>query len=236
MKKKVLLIAAIAAGFFTTNELNAQENESNAGDFKPTGGEKNIEVNFAPLGSNPISINNLRFRYFMSSDMAVRVGFSVSSSSEKTPEEVIDPSDPTETIELEDKSSTFGISINPGIEKHFEGTDRLSPYVGAVLNFSMLNTKEIDQDVDGTGDTYESETTGGSTTFGLNLVLGADWYFSKHFYMGTEVGFGFSSTNIKDDEITNPAGPDTDTQTNINGSSFNLGPNFNSSIRLGFLF
>lgn len=35
MKKKVLLVAAIAAGIFTTNELNAQ-------DFKPAGGEKNI--------------------------------------------------------------------------------------------------------------------------------------------------------------------------------------------------
>lgn len=229
MKKKVLLVAAIAAGIFTTNELNAQ-------DFKPSGGEKNIEVNFAPLGGNPISINNLRFRYFSSSDMAIRVGFSVSSSSETTPSEVADGST---TVELEDKSSSFGLTINPGIEKHFEGTDRLSPYVGAVLNFTTISTTDVDQELDpstATGDTYESETTGGSTTFGLNLVLGADWYFSKHIYMGTEVGFGFASTSMKDDEVTNPGGPGTDTQTTINGSEFNLGPNFNSSIRLGFLF
>ena len=232
MKKKVLLIAAIAAGVFTTTSVNAQDDS-----FKPVGGEKNVEVNFTPLGGSPISINNLRFRYFMSSDMAFRVGFSVSSSSSTTPEEVMDG---TEEVELEDKSSSFGVSINPGIEKHFAGTDRLSPYVGAVLNFSMLNTKDVNQELDGTtaeaGDTYESETTGGSTTFGLNLVLGADWYFSKSIYMGTEVGFGFSSTSMKDDEVTNPGGPDTDTQTTINGSSFDLGPNFNSAIRLGFLF
>ncbi|MAC95751.1 MAG: hypothetical protein CMC96_09630 [Flavobacteriales bacterium] len=229
MKKKVLLVAAIAAGIFTSNELNAQ-------DFKPAGGEKNIEVNFTPLSGSPIGMNNLRFRYFASSDIAYRLGFSVSSSSETTPSEVPDG---TTTVELEDKSSSFGISINPGIEKHFEGTDRLSPYVGAVLNFSMLNTKDIDQQLDPsttTGDTYESETTGGSTTFGLNLVLGADWYFSKHIYMGTEVGFGFQSISEKDTETTNSTGPGTDTATQLNGSTFNLGPNVNGAIRLGFLF
>src|SRR5699024_6114607 len=125
---------------------------------------------------------------FISSDMAFRLGFSVSTSSTKTPSEEPDGST---TVELEDKNSTFGVSINPGIEKHFAGTDRLSPYVGAVLNFTMINTKDVDQKLDPsttTGDTYETETTGGSTSFGLNLVLGADWYFTKHMYMGTEVG------------------------------------------------
>lgn len=229
MKKKVLLIAAIAAGVFTTSNVNAQ-------DFKPAGGEKNVEVNFTPMGNAPISINNLRFRYFSSSDMAFRVGFSVSSSSTTTPD-VKNQGTSNET-ELEDKSSTFGLSINPGIEKHFEGTDRLSPYVGAVLNFSMLSTKDVDEELDGVTATssYESETTGGSTTFGLNLVLGTDWYISKHLYLGTEVGFGFSTTSIGDDEVTNATGPDTETVTTVNGSSFNLGPNFNSAIRLGFLF
>src|SRR5690554_4274988 len=114
MKKKVLLVAAIAAGIFTTNELNAQ-------DFKPAGGEKNIEVNFAPLGGNPISMNNLRFRYFASSDIAYRLGFSVSSSTTK---DITANQGPNNDIDLEDKTSSFGFSINPGIEKHFEGTDR----------------------------------------------------------------------------------------------------------------
>jgi outer membrane protein W len=240
MKKKVLLIAAIAAGVFTTSNVNAQ-------DFKPAGGEKNIEVNFAPMGANPITINNLRFRYFKSSDMAFRVGFSVSSSSNTTLE-----MDNTQSVngtqsevELEDKTSTFGLSINPGVEKHFEGTDRLSPYVGAVLNFAMTSTTATDQSVqatpgnDGVTDmskeVYEGETTDGTTTFGLNLVIGTDWYFSKSIYMGTEVGFGFSSTSNADTEQSSDY-PDSETVTTPNGGSFNLGPNFNSAIRLGFLF
>lgn len=228
MKKKVLLIAAIAAGVFTTSNVNAQ-------DFKPAGGEKNVEVNFTPMGNAPISINNLRFRYFSSSDMAFRVGFSVSSSSTTTPSIVQDSNG--EDQEVESKSSTFGLSINPGIEKHFEGTDRLSPYVGAVLNFSMVNSKTTSESLDQNDAVVESEVKNSNgtdgTTFGLNLVLGTDWYISKHLYMGTEVGFGFSTTSFADTENTPPTGPSV---TTPNGSSFNLGPNFNSAIRLGFLF
>lgn len=222
MKKRVLLIAAIAAGVFTTSNVNAQ-------DFKPAGGEKNIEVNFSPLGGSPISINNLRLRYFTSSDMAIRVGFSVSTSSNTD----ITLGGANNDIEIEDKSSEFGLTINPGIEKHFAGTDRLSPYVGAELNFTLTSSTDLDQELNtaGTG-TDEVETTNGSTTFGLNLLIGTDWYFSKHIYMGTEVGFGFASTSNADTETS---GGGT-TVTTPNGSSFNLGPNFNSAIRLGFLF
>lgn len=228
MKKKVLLVAAIAAGIFTTNELNAQ-------DFKPAGGEKNIEVNFAPLGGNPISMNNLRFRYFASSDIAYRLGFSVSSSTSK--DITLASINSANDTELEDKTSSFGFAINPGIEKHFEGTDRLSPYVGAVLNFSTVSTTLTDQELNGAGDAVvETETKNpnqtDATNIGLNLVLGADWYFSKHIYMGTEVGFGFLSSSIKDTEASGGGA----TVTTPNGSEFNFGPNFNSSIRLGFLF
>lgn len=231
MKKQVLLIAAFAAAVFTTNEVNAQ-------DFKPAGGEKNIEVNFAPLGSNPISINTLRFRYFKSSTMAIRVGFSLSMSSESTPD--IKQVGADNEAELTDTKSSFGFALNPGVEWHWAGTDRLSPYWGLELNFSTTSSSEIDEELDGTTadlkDSYESETTNSSATIGLNAVLGADWYFSKSIYMGTEVGFGFASTGVADQEVTNPTGPKTKTAKTPQTSTFNLGPNFNSSIRLGFLF
>lgn len=224
MKKRVLLIAAIVAGVFTTSSVNAQ-------DFKPAGGEHNIEVNFSPLGGSPISINSLRYRYFMSSDMAIRVGFSVTSNSVTG----ITLGGIAGDIELEDKTSGFGLTINPGIEKHFAGTDRLSPYMGAELNFTLTNSTQTQEVINTTGDGVggETEVKDGSTTFGLNLLIGADWYFSKHIYMGTEVGFGFASTSNADTESTPVTGPSVETP---NGSSFNLGPNFNSAIRLGFLF
>ncbi|MCB0802720.1 MAG: hypothetical protein KDB74_06450 [Flavobacteriales bacterium] len=226
MKKKVLFIAAIAAAVFTTGDLNAQ-------DFKPAGGEKNVEVNFTPLGGKPVSINNIKLRYFSSSDMAFRLGISVSSSSDKT---VNLGAGADGKGELEDVKSSFGFSLNPGIEMHWEGTDRLSPYYGAELMFSTVSNKETNQVWDAAdATTREGEKTSGSTTFGLNLLIGADWYFTKSMYMGTEVGFGFASVSEKDTENT-PAVKDAKTATAPGGSTFNLGPNFNSSIRLGFLF
>ena len=230
MKKRVFFIAALAAAVFTTTDLNAQ-------DFKPAGGEKNVEVNFTPLGGSPVSINNLRFRYFKSSDMAFRVGLNVVSNS-STSEDVVNVGTPQE-LTLEDQSSSFGFGINLGVEKHWSGTDRLSPYYGAEIQFSTVSTTDIDQQEDpaNAGSSIESETTNPNgtdgTTFGLNLILGADYYFSKSIYLGTEVGFGFSTTSFSDTEFTPPTGPSI---TTPNGSSFNLGPNFNSAIRLGFLF
>ena len=177
-------------------------------------------------------MNNLRFRYFASSDIAYRLGFSVSSSTTK---DITANQGPNSDIDLEDKTSSFGFSINPGIEKHFEGTDRLSPYVGAVLNFSTVSTTRTQESLNGS-DVVETEiknpNDNDATNIGLNLVLGADWYFSKHIYMGTEVGFGFLSSSIKDKEQTSGG----TTVTSANGSEFNLGPNFQSAIRLGFLF
>jgi len=229
MKKRVLIIAAIAAAVFTSNELNAQ-------DFKPAGGEKNIEVNFAPLGSSPISINSLRFRYFKSADMAIRAAISVSSSSETT---VALGAGTDGKGELEAVDSEFGFGISLGVEKHWAGTDRLSPYYGAELQFASVSSSSTGQAWDGTK-TVEGEVTDGSSTFGLNLVLGTDWYFTKSMYMGTEVGFGFASTSESDTETTK-GGPNAPNDAAVKttapgGSSFNLGTNFNSSIRLGFLF
>lgn len=228
MKKRVLIIAAIAAAVFTSNELNAQ-------DFKPAGGEKNLEVNFAPLGSSPISINSLRFRYFKSADMAIRAAISISSSSET---DVSLGAGTDGKGELEDVSSEFGFGLSVGVEKHWAGTDRLSPYYGAELSFSTISNTDTYQAWDGTK-TVEGEVTSGSSTFGLNLVMGADWYFTKSMYMGTEVGFGFASTAEADTETTKGGSTPNDTApkgTAPGGSTFNLGTNFNSAIRLGFLF
>lgn len=224
MKKRVLLLAAIAAAVFTSNDVNAQ-------DFKPAGGEKNIEVNFTPMGATPIAINNLRLRYFSSSDMAFRVGFAVTSTSNTT--RTATKNSQNADVELEDVSSSFGITINPGIEFHWEGTDRLSPYYGAELNFTTISNKTETQSLSATDAIQTGETTDGSTTFGLNLLLGADYYIAKSVYMGAEVGFGFSTMSEADTENKPAVGAPT---TTPGGSSFNLGPNFNSAIRLGFLF
>jgi opacity protein-like surface antigen len=158
--------------------------------------------------------------------------------------------------ELYDTDKSFSFSLRPGYEKHFEGTDRLSPYVGGELVFSTTTTTTISEDWNGTnarpeeGAVWETTTTDGSTTFGLNLVAGTDFYFADNIYLGAELGFGFAKTNEKDSETevsdldrfraANGIPDDIEVETAfdpiINGSSTSWGPNFQGTIRLGWLF
>jgi hypothetical protein len=230
MKKSVFFVAALAAFVFISSKLNAQ-------DFKPAAGDKNIEVNFTPFGNgNPIEINNIRFRYFIDPDFALRIGLHVFSNSTDDPDGVTDPALEIQNIvglnvnSYELKEFEFG--INFGFEKHWQGTDRLSPYWGleaGFLTYSYTETVEFD---DGAGGTVDGEVSSGETAIGLNAVLGVDYYFAKKFYLGTEVGFGFVSTTSADLESEFGG-----TSTTFKGpSNTEIGESVNGAIRIGFIF
>ena len=239
------------------------------------GGEKNLEVNFSPLSANPIGIDGIRFRMFNSESSAIRVGFSVSGGkvtevmSQAVPSEI----DAKVTIpELYSTDKSFGFSLRPGYEKHFAGTDRLSPYVGAELIFAMTSKTYTEEYHTGNsaaniGDpanhsTWTAERKDGTTTFGLNAVAGADFYFADNFYLGVELGLGFQNVKQKDVEISvsdenawllsgqvthvdgflseNAAGK-MEIATIIGDGTGKYknsawGPNFQSTLRLGWLF
>jgi hypothetical protein len=209
---------------------------SQAQDFKPAGGEKNLEVQFAPLGGSPISIGGIRYRQFSSPTSALRatafVGYS--STSEVTQDE--DKKDGNTDEELKDRSTQFDFAIRPGIEKHFAGTDRLSPYVGAELDLAIRTTSETSERQDGTT-IKKDKITGrnGFTRIGANAVAGFDYYFAKHVYVGAELGIGVGLTSPS--TIKNKPDGGTETETKVgNTRQLNFGPIVNSFIRLGFLF
>lgn len=234
MKKAILFFALALA---TVTGVYAQ---------KQTGGEKNLEVQFAPLGGNPVSMGGIRFRLFNSATSAIRIGLFLGGSSNTDitaqPDEV-NPGSP----ELTEVDKNFTVSIRPGYEKHFEGTERLSPYIGGELLFSMTSKTNESQSWDSlfNATTFEygapavgtTTTKDGSTTFGVNLVAGTDFYFANSIYLGAEIGFGFSMTTNKDSEITyeGPLDPDPIDPT-INGKSSTWGPNYQGTLRLGWLF
>lgn len=245
---------------------------------------KTLEVNFSPLGGNPISINGLKFRKFTSDYTALRLEVFVGSSSEKD----VSMQEGATVISFEDndvanpltysRSGSFDLSIRPGIEKHFDGTNRLSPYVGGALNIGYSSSSETEEywsPEDFTADSanpnnfaeWEQKTKDGSISFGLNALAGMDFYFADNLYLGAEFGFGFNFTSMSptkyssdNDEAwavssANPFGEDTNfgngefeqsdegTITSVstrddekNGTSFNLGPNVNGALRLGFIF
>jgi hypothetical protein len=193
--------------------------------FKPESGNVSFEMNFNPLSAAPLSINYLRARYFLSSSTALRLGFSLATRS------------------VNDNKS-FEWAVLPGIEKHFAGTDRLSPFIGAEL--AIAGKSSSSSSSTGTGNSQVTTTTKGSWAggsnrgffnLGVNLVAGCDIYLSKHFYAGMEAGFGFSLLSESDVTTTViPNGGSSTVTTTTGGSTFQLGPNYNSAVRLGFIF
>ncbi len=210
MKKVVLTLSVF---LLSVTALMAQ-----SGDFKASAGNLTLEGNFAPFGGNPFSSDFIRARKFVSDYSAFRLGVGAFVTS----------NNPT----AHSSHITTGFTLAPGIEKHFEGTDRLSPYVGAELVFANRSERREDHNpINNTTVITRNPSENGWFRFGANVLAGADFYFSKHVYIGAELGYGMSFYNIKNTEIEGPSG------TNITerGSSFGLGNNLNGRLRLGFV-
>jgi hypothetical protein len=222
--KKLMLIAVFAG---VASFASAQ--------FKPEAGQKTLEVNLVPFGGTPISINGIKARMFKDATTAYRLGVNLNFSSSK---------DRTGTtadgsVELYDKSSVFGLSLQPGIEKHMAGTGRLSPYMGAVLDLGFQTSTDVNEFEGGTANKVEELTTKGTNGFlriGANAVAGADYYITNKVYMGVEVGYGLQFVNaatIKTETTVSGAPTVKDQKP---GNSLNFGPNFIGAFRLGYAF
>ncbi len=248
MKKAITTTALfLSACTFTM----AQE----ASDFKPAAKANNLELNFVPLNGKPIQLTYIRYRKFLSETTAFRLGIGVSFSSKKADSVFNSNITAGSTVSSGYKKTELGWNIRPGFEKHFEGTNRLSPYMGFELDIAGQSSKEITPtglDAGGTTDEFVIQTDknknkGGFFRLGANVVAGFDCYITKHLYLGTEFGFGFQMVNYSDHKMTttypstypavvppavDPGNPDPSSQ----GKEMNIGPNFNSAIRLGYIF
>lgn len=208
----------------------------NAQDYKPVSGNLAVEVNFTPLSASPIGLNYLKGRYFFADDMVFRFGLDIRMHSNKS--EPVNANNPNVNDEQKMSYSQFGLM--PGIEKHFGNWERFSPYIGAEIGFTTKSSKAEYTDNDPPVTTMEIKnawdgngTQRGFTTFGLNILAGADFYFVKRMYMGVEIGFGYQATTFKEVEAT--VGNTTNViETKENASD--VGFNFNPAIRLGFCF
>lgn len=235
MKKLFLSLGITLMCFFP---LLAQESsDSEESTLKAEAGSRNLEVQFAPLGGNPISIGGIRYRAFLTNEMAYRANIFLGYTSGST----VTQQEANGVPELRNRNSTLTINIRPGIEMHFSGTKRLSPYVGAELDLayqSNTTVNEIQNPADPADNAVYELTTKNNNGFfrlGLNGVAGADYYFSNKIYMGTEIGFGLSyqSNSTIKNESTLPGATNTEAKQ---GSTFSIGPNAVGQIRLGYMF
>ena len=79
---------------------------------------------------------------------------------------------------------------------------------------------------------------GATSSFGLNVLSGTDFYFSDKIYMGIELGFGFLFTGRS---VSKTKYNNQDESSNLentvskgNTTNINWGPNYQGTIRLGY--
>ncbi|RYD71195.1 MAG: hypothetical protein EOP53_24085 [Sphingobacteriales bacterium] len=221
MMKKLLLTAAVVS-------LAAGATLAQDSDFKATAGNKTLEanVNLFGKGDSTISLmnnhlNQIKVRYFMNENTALRLGFNVGIHTE---------TEPGATSGDKTTNRSFTLSIMPGIEKHFEGTDRLSPYIGAEVGIALDSRKTtVVEDGKTFATTGTSDGKRGYFQFGLNALAGFDFYVARHLYVGYELGFGVI---VKSDSDVTPDGGTAE----AGNTHFELGPNVMNGVRVGFVF
>jgi len=219
MKKAFLAIIAVICLAFTAN---AQPEKPAAGakglGFKLTGINDIMTKHWASGPTGVLSSNNMLFgRYYLSDNMALRIGFGINSVSWKSTYDEPDADSSasnTNSIKSETTKKQFGFSIAPGIEYHFATETRVDPYVGGEIMIGMLgkSTTTTDSTNNNTatgGTTHTSKvekTMGGGMMFGVGAVVGFNYFLSDHFALGAEYTWGFmSQSNGGDVEETTSA-------------------------------
>lgn len=216
--KKVLLVSAIAL----FGIVSAQE-------YKPAAGDITVDLGVSGgLGNTSIALADggtaFKVRYFKEDKLAYRFTM-VLANNNKT-------ANPSNTVESKDNDFSLGLGF--GAEKHFTGTDRLSPYVGGDILIAYVSQSSKTTSTPTSGTQVISEVTGpNSFGAGVRGVFGADYYFAKRVFLGVEAGLSllYSSEGDKTTKVTGI--PDV---TSKGGNNFNISPAIVTGIRIGYAF
>ena len=229
--KKIIGLFLIALPF----AVFGQDDETLVSQFKPAAGEKTLELQFAPFGDNPISLNGIRARWFLSEQSAFRLNAFLSFNSDS--DIIQQEDDDLNREELKNKNVSFTINLRPGLEKHLKGTEKLSPYFGGELDLAYRGTSfKTEVQVSNEVKYNKQINANGFFRAGVNAIAGLDFYISKKLYLGTEFGFGVSLSKPLSVKVKSDRTGFEEPEPEKRGSSVDLGPNVNAQIRLGYAF
>jgi len=256
MKKLILFLLA------STTALNLfSQTLENELIFKPSKNNWATELNINPF-KGELSLNNslkqIKVRKFTQDNLALRFGFNANRLSSNF--ENLNPYGTNASVYKNNKSSTT-VGINFGVEKHFKGTKRLSPYLGLDVELANKSSKQeitngqITTTIKGAWTNVATSYTGYDQygnpitrqtfsedekaffSYGLNVVSGFDFYISRHFFFGYEFSFGFQNKNYKDLEYSTTGSSSNSPLNNTEqkNSAFTFGPSIVNGIRLGYV-
>ena len=249
--KKTLLCAIFAistlAAFAQSDAGSASEKPS----LKSAAGSFVTELNFNPFKGN-LSLNNslnqVKFRYFIKDDLAIRLGANINQKD--SVHNSGNPYGTQSTVQNNERKSTT-LGINLGLEKHFKGTSRLSPYAGAELS---LSSRSANQDItNGSVSTsvengwieyvsqnsqlyYSTIVENAYTRFGINAFAGFDFYMAKNFFFGYEFNLGYAKTDYKTVEVITTGQNNQNPLNTSKNSSSTFGTFLMNGIRIGYSF
>lgn len=246
--KKTLVILGCALGIGVS--AIAQEKT-----YKPMSGMNSLEVTFDPssifnasktgstfaLPSTGGLNNGVKVRTWLSDNLAARNTFLLGFQNISNPTQVQNSAG--DDVTLTDTYFEWALQLRPGVERHFEGTKRLSPYVGSELIIGFGSNNETTQVLNPTTDQIEESYLKNGTNqpwsyangfvLGAGLVGGFDYYIAESLYLGLELNYAFvynKRFNVKQKS------PTTDEVITEVGSNWYFNPSAGANLRLGWNF
>lgn len=128
------------------------------------------------IGSGSGVLYGAGMKYYISDDLALRILLALNNTSTKTT---------VGTTSVTATGMDFGIGV--GAEMHFRPLYSTSPYVGAQIGFASGSTDN--------GGSGASQVKTSSSNFGINVLAGFDWFWTRGIAMGAEYGVGFTSSS-----------------------------------------
>jgi outer membrane protein W len=210
--------------------------------IKPVTGDWGLGFKLDGINSTSITHWNgngtqLFGRYYFTDKVAMRLGFGINTYNSKS-EMTEDVKDANQVIVGQNtqdiKTTQFGFGIMPGVEYHMgSAASKLDPYVGAEIMVNSLGKMKSDTTITQTDNSinysFNQNTTTemkGSFTFGINAIVGFNYFFSDNFAIGAEYKWGFNSTTSGGDYSTTGT-----TSTTISGNSSNTVINNTGSMK-----
>jgi len=196
MKRYLMLCLCVALSVLSF----AQEDADTRSEFYPSVGDFGVTGNISGLISNIsvtsntdlINTNSLVLRYTKGKNLTYRVGLAprINNFSVNRTDSV-----GKNLVEFDSNASATNISIRPGIEYHFKGTNRLDPYTVFDVELGVVGSQKMNSvtnvtDTAGTAKTKRTITEDGGFSLGAKVGLGMNFYVSPKLFLGVEYGVG----------------------------------------------
>ncbi|WKK76067.2 outer membrane beta-barrel protein [Marivirga salinae] len=198
MRKQLMLLTAlllISCPIFAQEE---DSGESSSGGMAGAG-DLLFEVTGTPFsGTSLLDFSEFRARYFITEDMAVRLGMEMNlNNNQQTPDVVTN-------------DSFYGLM--PGFEYHFVNDGPFRSYVAGDLMWGQrIASRKSSTGPTVLGANFDPDPAFGPNPtptsiiqnraynqFGFRASIGAEYYFGKRFYVGGEVGFQYLNRSNKE--------------------------------------